>query len=107
LGLLDNVPALSTLSQLRQWEDIIVFPFITVCLSTGMVLNEIFITNPTRPKLNWRIAQKPMIYTVLCSLLAGLAIGGLLQIFYQPQFQIEERTVRVISWWCIGAVVGL
>jgi hypothetical protein len=107
LGFLENIPILSTVSQLRQWEDIIVFPFITVCLSAGMVLNEIFITNPTRPKLNWRIAQKPMIYTVLCGLLAGLAIGGLLQIFYQPQFQIEERTVRVISWWCIGAVVGL
>jgi hypothetical protein len=107
LGLLENVPVLSTLSQLRQWEDIIVFPFITVCLSVGMVLNEIFITNPTRPKLNWRIAKAPLLIAIPIGLLAGVLIGGLLQIFYLPQFQIEERTVRVISWWFIGAVVGL
>ena len=107
LGLLENIPILSTVSQLRQWEDIIVFPFITVCLSAGMVLNEIFITNPTRPKLNWRIAKTPLLIAIPIGLLAGVLIGGLLQIFYLPQFQIEERTVRVISWWCIGAVVGL
>ncbi len=98
---------LFSLDQLRQWPEMILFPLITIFLASGMVLNEIFISNPTRSTLNLKVAFRPLIYTVSLGLLAGLFIGGLLQIVYLPQFNIDEKTIRVFSWWCIGATVGL
>lgn len=94
------------LDQLRQWPEMILFPLITIFLASGMVLNEIFISNPTRSTLNLKVAFRPLIYTVSLGLLAGLIIGGVLQIVYLPQFNIGEKTIRIFSWWCIGATVG-
>jgi|GEM_PF-411952 len=107
LQLFERLPVLDLLGQLRQWKEVILFPFITVCLSVGMVLNEIFICNPTRPKLNLRIALRPLLYAIGIGFLVGLTIGGLLQIVYLPKFGLDERSARVIGWWLIGATVGL
>ena len=103
---LSQNPDLAFLDLLRQWPEMILFPLITIFLASGMVLNEIFISNPTRPLLNLKDAVRPLLLSTIIGLLLGLAIGGLLQIFYLPQLNIDEKTVRVVSWWCIGVTVG-
>ena len=43
------VPFIGVISTLRQWPEVITIPTMTVSLAVGMVLNEIIISNPTRP----------------------------------------------------------
>ncbi len=91
---------------LREWPEMIIFPLITIFLASGMVLNEIFISTPTRSLRNLKIAYRPLIISIIIGLFVGLLIGGLLQIFYLPRFDFSDRTVRVVSWWSIGVTVG-
>ncbi|NCR25146.1 MAG: hypothetical protein GPJ25_01395 [Microcystis aeruginosa LE13-04] len=37
----------------------------------------------------------------------GLAIAILLQLFYLPQFKLDEKPIRVLGWLFLGGIVGL
>jgi len=97
---------LSDFGLLRQMPEIALFPCISASLAIGMVLNEIFISSPTRLKLNFRTAKLPVLIAAGLGLLAGLIAGGIAQILFLPQIQTPAVAVRIISWLFIGSAVG-
>ncbi|MFK0735425.1 MAG: hypothetical protein ACFKPT_06005 [Gloeotrichia echinulata GP01] len=98
---------LTDLNLLPQLPEIILFPSIAISLAIGMVVTEIFISTPTRLKLNLRIAKRPLLIAAGLGLLAGLIAGGIYQIVLLPQNPIDERIIRTIGWLIIGGSTGL
>lgn len=98
---------LTDLDLLKQFPEIALFPCIAISLAIGMVMNEIFISNPTRPKLCFRIAKIPLLIALGLGLLAGLIAGGISQILFLPQIRVPTPIVRTLSWLLIGSSVGL
>ena len=92
---------------LKQFPEVILFPCIAVSLSIGMVLTEIFISNPTRPKLNLRIAWRSLSLAAGLGLLAGLMAGGISQILFLPQIRVPTPIVRTLGWLLIGGSTGI
>ncbi|MEC4817935.1 MAG: hypothetical protein SAK29_32385, partial [Scytonema sp. PMC 1069.18] len=98
---------LSELGLLKQFPEIILFPCIAISLAMGMVMNEILISNPTRPKLSFRIAIIPLFIALGLGLLAGLIAGGISQILFLPQIRFPTPIIRTVGWLLIGFSVGL
>jgi len=98
---------LTDVGLLKPAPEVILFPCIAISLAIGMVLNEIFISNPTRPKLNFRVARLPLLAAILLGILAGLASGGISQILFLPAIRVPTPIVRMLGWLLIGASVGL
>jgi hypothetical protein len=98
---------LTDLGFLKQFPEIVLFPCIAISLASGMVLNEIFISNPTRPKLSFRTARIPLLIALGLGLLAGLVAGGVSQILFLPQIRVPTPIVRSFGWLLIGSSVGL
>ena len=95
------------LSFLNQMREIVVFPCIATSLAIGMVLNEIFISNPSRLSLCWRKAKIPLLIALGLGLILGLIAGGIAQILFLPLFKIPTKIVRIIGWLLIGITVGV
>lgn len=98
---------LTDLNLFQQLPEIIIFPCIAISLAIGIVLTEIFISNPTRTKLNLRVAKNPLLIAGRLGLLAGLIAGCIYLIVLLPQNPIDERIIRIIGWLIIGASTGL
>ena len=98
---------LTDLGFLPQFPEIVLFPCIAIALASGMVLNEIFISNPTRPKRSFYTARIPLLIALGLGLLAGLIAGGISQILFLPFISIPTPIVRSLGWLLIGASVGL
>jgi hypothetical protein len=98
---------ISDLGWLNKLPEIILFPCITISLAIGMVLNEIFLSSPTRPKLNLRSAPIPIAIAAALGLGVGLFAGLFVQILFLPQLRIPSFIVRVFGWLCIGSAIGL
>jgi hypothetical protein len=98
---------LTDIGLFKEFPEVTLFPCIAISLACGMVMNEIFISNPTRPKLSFRIAKTPVLIAVGLGTLAGLISGGISQILFLPQISFPTPIVRIISWLLIGASVGL
>jgi hypothetical protein len=98
---------LTDLSVFRNLPEIILFPCITISLAVGMVLNEIFLSSPTRPKLNLRVSLKSIIIATGLGLSMGLFVGLFVQLLFLPQFRIPAFFVRIFGWLCIGSSIGL
>jgi hypothetical protein len=94
------------LQLLKQFSEIALFPAVAASLAIGIVLNEIFLSNPTRLKANFRIAWLPVAIAAGLGMLAGLIAGCLAQILFLPQIQTPASLVRVLGWLCIGSSVG-
>ncbi|MDJ0678673.1 MAG: hypothetical protein QNJ18_02270 [Xenococcaceae cyanobacterium MO_167.B52] len=92
---------------LKQFSEITLFPCIAISLAIGMVMNEIFISNPTRPKMNFRTARIPLLIALGLGMGFGLLAGGISQILFLPQINFPTPVVRIIGWLLIGASVGL
>jgi hypothetical protein len=102
--LIKFVPGLEII---KQYKEIILFPAIAMTLAAGMVINEIFLSNPTRPRLNWRIAKLSGAIAAGIGFLVGALAGILAAIMFTPSFGIPELAVRVVGWIFIGIAVGL
>ena len=98
---------LTDLGLLQQFPEVILFPCVAITLAIGMVMNEILIGNPTRPKLSFRIAKTPILIALGLGLLLGLIAGGISQILFLPQIRIPTLIVRTFGWLIIGLSVGL
>jgi hypothetical protein len=98
---------LTDLGLLKSVPEIVLFPFIAISLSVGMVMNEIFLSNPTRPKLNFRILPLPLAIAAGLGLLSGLLAGCVSQIVFLPQIRIPTLLVRTLGWLLIGGSVGV
>lgn len=92
---------------LTSLPSIVLFPCIAIALAVGMVLTEIFISNPTRPKANLRIAGFPVSIAAGLGLAAGLVAGGISEILFLPQIHVPARIVRIIGWLLIGSSTGI
>lgn len=92
---------------LKQFPEIILFPCIAISLAIGMVLTEIFISNPTRPKLNLKIAWRSLSLAAGLGLLAGLIAGIISQVLFIPQIRVPTPIVRTLGWLLIGASTGI
>ena len=99
---------LTDLGFLTQLPEIVLFPCIAISLAVGMVFTEIFISNPTRPKSNLRIAFLPISIAAGLGLLAGLIAGGVSEIlFLLPREYISARSIRILAWLLIGGSTGI
>ena len=98
---------LTDLGFLQQFPEVVLFPCIAISLASGMVLNEIFISNPTRPKRSFYTARVPLLIALGLGLLAGLVAGGISQILFLPQIPVPTPIVRSLGWLFIGSSVGL
>jgi len=97
---------LSDLGLLRQMPELVLFPCISASLAIGMVLNEIFVSSPTRTKLNLRTAKFPVLIAAGLGLSVGLLTGGIAQVLFLPQIRTPAVVVRVIAWLFIGGAIG-
>lgn len=86
--------------------EIFLFPCITISLAVGMVLNEIFLSSPTRTKLNMRAMPVPVAIAAGLGIVSGLFAGVLVQALFLPQLNIPPFIVRTLGWLCIGSSVG-
>lgn len=92
---------------LQQFPEVVLFPCVAISLAIGMVLNEIFISNPTRPKRSFYKARIPLLIALGLGLFAGLIAGGISQILFLPFIPVPTPIVRLLGWLLIGASVGL
>ncbi len=98
---------LTDLGLLPQFPEITLFPCIAISLAFGMVMNEIFISNPTRHKLNFRIAKMPLLISLGLGTLSGLIAGIISQILFLPIISVPSPIVRTLGWLLIGSSVGI
>ncbi len=98
---------LTDLGLLKQFPEIILFPCVAISLAIGMVMNEIFISNPTRPKLNFRIAWVSLLIATGLGLISGLIAGGISQVLFLPQIRVATPIVRTLGWLMIGCSIGM
>ncbi|MBR8831733.1 MAG: hypothetical protein Cpurp_11080 [Chlorogloea purpurea SAG 13.99] len=98
---------LTDLQIMREFPQLIIFPLVTISLAVGMVINEIFISSPTRAKTNLKLATAASFKTIGIGALLGLAAAGLSFIFFLPRFDFPLWFVRTFGWLLIGVSVGL
>ena len=98
---------LTDLGFLTSFPEVVLFPCVAISLAMGMVLNEIFVSNPTRPKLSFRKAIIPLVIAFGLGLLVGLIAGGISQIIFLPGISISPYILRTLGWLLIGISVGL
>jgi hypothetical protein len=98
---------ITDLGLLQQYRVIVLFPCIAVALAVGLVFTEIFISNPTRPKLNLRIAPLSLSIAAGLGLIAGLLAGVLFQVLSSPETPIDAGILRILGWLIIGCSTGI
>lgn len=79
---------------------------VTPSIATAMVIAEIFLSNPTRYKANWRVLSRTILRVVI---LAGLICGLLLSLLNWLLLESNWPgfLVKMISWGLIGLFAGL
>jgi hypothetical protein len=98
---------LTDLGLLKQFPEVVLFPCIAASLAIGMVLTEVLISSPTRPKLSLQIAVIPVMIAMGFGILSGLVTGGISQIVLLPQIRFDTRILRIVCWLLIGSSIGL
>jgi hypothetical protein len=94
------------LAKIGLFPEIILFPCIAISLAMGCIANEIFLSNPTRPKISWRTLPDPLFIAFIIGIIFGLVAGGIYQIFLTPEIAVPPFIVRVCGWLIVGASVG-
>ena len=92
---------------LNQMRELVVFPCIALFLAVGMVLNEIYISNPTRTSLCWKKAKTPLLWALGLGIVLGIAVGLIARFLFLPQFNFPTIFIRIIGWILIGFTVGI
>ncbi|BAS59495.1 hypothetical protein NIES2135_09760 [Leptolyngbya boryana NIES-2135] len=94
------------LNWLQPFPMLVLFPCVAASLAVGLVINEIFLSNPTRLTVNFKIARKPLLIAAGLGLGSGFTIGAILTLIVWFSPAIPTWLLRVSSWLVIGAVVG-
>ncbi len=86
--------------------ELILFPCITISLAIGMVINEIFISNPNRLTLCWKkFWPAPFFMASICGAILGLLATVIVRICFAI---VDDATIsRIVGWFVIGLAVGL
>jgi hypothetical protein len=104
---------LDSIGWFQQFPEIAQSACVAASLSGGTVLTEIFLSNPTRFKLNLRRLGFPVATAAALGFLIGLFAGGVSQFLLIPQirnslfFFGSTPAVRIIRWMIIGIAVGI
>ena len=85
--------------------DFIILPFVAASLAVAIVIAEIFSSNPTRHKANFRVLPPYFWSALLTGVGAGLAAAIFNFILYQTP--APDWMVRVIVWSIIGLFTGV
>ncbi|MGK7941937.1 MAG: hypothetical protein AB4062_17645 [Crocosphaera sp.] len=101
-----GLPFLESIRFLKQWSGVISIPVITICLATGMVLTEILLSNPTRPRISLKKSLIPLLEAMGGGVIFGVFVGVVLKLLYESQVAFEEKILRAFTWLVIGATVG-
>ena len=94
------------LAEVGIFPEIILFPCIAISLAMGSIANEIFLSNPTRPKISLRTLPAPLFIAFIIGIIFGLVAGGIYQIFLAPEIAVPPFIVRICGWLIVGASVG-
>lgn len=85
---------------------LILFMVITPCITSGMIIAEVFLSNPTRYQANWRVISQTSLKRVfIIGAFLGLQLTGLNWLLLASNW--PGALVRIISWIEIGAFAGL
>lgn len=98
---------LSDFGWLQPFPEVVLFPCMAISLAIGSVTNEIFISNPTRPKLSRRMLRIPLILAFMVGLIAGVIAGGISQMMFDPSLAISPVKIRMFGWLVVGSSVGI
>lgn len=90
----------------NQVRELVIFPCVASVLAAGMVANEMFLSNPTRPRLNLRILWMPTLIAAGLGFVAGLLAGGLYWLVF-THISLGPRLLRILAWLLIGIGIGL
>ncbi len=97
---------LTDLGVFPQYPEITLFPCIAVSLACSMVMNEIFISNPTRPKRSFQTAQRPLLIATGLGIISGLVAGIISQILFLPIYSCTYSNCQnfgmVVNWCFCG-----
>jgi hypothetical protein len=91
----------------QEMPELVLFPCVALSLAVGMVINEIFLSNPTRPWLNLRISILPLCIGAGLGAGFGLITAAIALVLFNPNLQVPNWIVRVLGWMCIGISTGL
>ena len=89
---------LDDLGWLVALPEVVLFPCVATALSVGIVTNEVLISNPTRPKINFRILKSCLLIAIALGLTIGLIAGGLVQFLFIPSLSIPSFIIRITGW---------
>jgi len=86
---------------------VIILTIVTPCIAATMVMTEIFLSNPTRTKINWRILWRGGLLKVIClfGILLGLGLSGLNWLVLEKS-SLPKDAIWFISWIAIGIFAG-
>jgi hypothetical protein len=85
---------------------ILLFSILTPFISLGIVISELYSSNPTRYKLNNKILyQRSIKSTVIVGVSAGVMLGLVNIILLMSG--LPSNLIRIASWTVIGIVVGV
>ncbi|MBD2183039.1 hypothetical protein [Aerosakkonema funiforme] len=85
--------------------DFIILPFVAASLAVAIVIAEIFSSNPTRHKANFRVLPPYFWSALLTGVGAGLAAAIFNFILYQTP--APDWMVRVFAWSIVGLFTGV
>ena len=84
----------------------ILLTLITPVLTLMMVTVEIFLSNPTRIKANWRTLSRHYLQPIIgWGIIAGIGLGALNYWLFTSDW--SASAVRILTWISIGFVVGI
>ncbi|NET60142.1 MAG: hypothetical protein F6K47_29560 [Symploca sp. SIO2E6] len=86
--------------------EIIILTIATPIIAAGIVVAEVFLSNPTRIKANWRVLSRSSLKAVFTfGLIAGLILSLLNWLLTASQW--PSILIRLISWALIGSFAGI
>ncbi|WP_094531310.1 hypothetical protein [Pseudanabaena sp. SR411] len=95
------------------WQnEIVMIPSVALWLSSGIVLTEIFVSSPTRPKRNLQVAIIPIAVAIVLSLTFGLVSSGIYTFLDDPNlgrklFKLNPADIRRYNWILLGLTVAI
>jgi hypothetical protein len=85
----------------------VILTIITPCIAVATVITEIFLSNPTRTKINWRILWRGGLLKVIClfGVLLGLGLSVLNWVILEKSSLFKD-VIWLVSWIAIGTFAG-
>lgn len=85
--------------------DLVLLPVAAASLAVGMVIAEIFLSNPTRYKANLRVLPPYFWLALTCGAITGLISAASTWLMYASQ--LPGAIVRIACWGLVGLFTGL